>query len=363
VTGEIIQRQRRIVLDTTLLRQLYDAVTEIVIILNRQRQIVFYNKRLPESFGMIDRDGLYGLRPGEALNCQHAFESPGGCGTTEFCRTCGAVAAILSSQAEKADVKECRILRRNGGGALDLLVRATPLTLDGELYTLFAVTDISHEKRRQALERVFFHDLMNTAAALRISLGLLGKAGPEQMDKVKDQIERGVSFLLEQVRSQRDLAAAENLELAVHRTELTSGALLQGLIESWRLYEKTRACPVELQPDWANIRFTSDPTLLSRILTNMVKNAVEASPKGARVTVACVQADDGVEFRVHNAGVMAPDVQAQIFQRSFSTKGIGRGLGAYSMKLLGERYLKAEISFTSSQAEGTVFRIRCPLAI
>jgi signal transduction histidine kinase len=297
------------------------------------------------------------------LNCQHAFELPGGCGTTEFCRTCGAVNAILSSQAQKADIKECRILQRDGHEALNLLVRTTPFVVNGERHTLFAVTDISHEKRRQALERTFFHDLMNTAGALGMLAGLLGKAKPDEMEKIRDQMNRAVGFLLEEIRSQQDLVAAETKELAVSRAGIASQTLLQRVLESWRLYETTQGCSLVLDPKSADAKFTSDPTLLSRILLNMVKNAAEASQSGQTVTIGCTKADDVVEFWVHNPGVMPPDVQAQVFQRFFSTKGEGRGLGTYGMKLLGERYLKAQVSFTSSPGAGTVFRIRCPLTI
>jgi signal transduction histidine kinase len=57
---------------------------------------------------------------------------------------------------------------------------------------------------------------------------------------------------------------------------------------------------------------------------------------------------------------MPRHVQQQLFQRSFSTKGGGRGLGTYSIKLLSERYLKGDVSFVSSQAEGTTFTVRFP---
>ena len=53
-------------------------------------------------------------------------------------------------------------------------------------------------------------------------------------------------------------------------------------------------------------------------------------------------------------------VQLQLFQRSFSTKGLGRGLGTYSMKLLSERYLGGRISFTSTEEAGTTFTASYP---
>jgi sensor histidine kinase regulating citrate/malate metabolism len=54
---------------------------------------------------------------------------------------------------------------------------------------------------------------------------------------------------------------------------------------------------------------------------------------------------------------MPVDVQLQIFQRSFSTKGNGRGIGTYSIKLLTEQYLNGKVSFVSNESEGTRFSL------
>lgn len=71
--------------------------------------------------------------------------------------------------------------------------------------------------------------------------------------------------------------------------------------------------------------------------------------------------DNDVEFAVHNNGVMPEDMQLQIFQRSFSTKGSNRGIGTYSIKLFTERYLKGKVWFTSEKDEGTTFYVRYSL--
>jgi signal transduction histidine kinase len=50
-----------------------------------------------------------------------------------------------------------------------------------------------------------------------------------------------------------------------------------------------------------------------------------------------------------------------VFHRSFTTKGKGHGLGTYSMRMLTERYLDGEITFSSQPGEGTIFRVRYPI--
>jgi sensor histidine kinase regulating citrate/malate metabolism len=95
----------------------------------------------------------------------------------------------------------------------------------------------------------------------------------------------------------------------------------------------------------------------------MIKNALEACQPGQTVTVGCQQDGADVLFWVHNPTVMPLNVQLQMFQRSFSTKGQGRGLGTYSMKLLSERYLKGRVAFTSREGEGTRFTVVYPRSI
>ncbi|CAG0934623.1 partial Sensor protein DivL, partial [Rhodocyclaceae bacterium] len=101
--------------------------------------------------------------------------------------------------------------------------------------------------------------------------------------------------------------------------------------------------------------------ILRRILGNLVKNALEATPRGGTVTLSCTDDGGRVIFGVTNPGVMPEEVQLQIFQRSFSTKaGTGRGIGTYSVKLFGERYLKGKVAFTSREPEGTTFTLSIP---
>ena len=78
--------------------------------------------------------------------------------------------------------------------------------------------------------------------------------------------------------------------------------------------------------------------------------------------MGCFEKEGRVHFWVHNPGYMPANVQAQLFRRSFSTKGVGRGLGAYSMKVLTEQYLQGRISFVSTEENGTTFTAEYPVS-
>jgi hypothetical protein len=358
-----LRRQSRTLADTPLVRQLYDAVTDVVLILNRQRQIVFCNRRVSDLLGLDDRTRVYGLRAGEAFGCHYASQAPGGCGTSEFCSACGAINAVLSSQGGDADMRECSILRDDGLEPLELLVKASPLDLDGARFTVVAATDISHEKRRRVLERTFFHDLMNTAIGLKLLTRTLATATAERAPRLAAGLRSSVERLLSEIEEQRDLAMAENNELAARPAAIRSRPFIEGLADLYRQYADVHRCPLEVAAEAPDFAFQSDPALLSRVLGNMVKNALEASQDGRSVTIGCDCAGDRVQFRVHNHGVIPREVQLQIFQRSFTTKGEGRGLGTYSMKLLSERYLRGSVAFTSTAEHGTTFTVTFPLML
>ena len=102
---------------------------------------------------------------------------------------------------------------------------------------------------------------------------------------------------------------------------------------------------------------------MCRILGNLTKNDLEATPEGGVITLWCRQEGRGLSISVHNEGVMPEPSQLQVFQRSFSTKGEGRGLGTYGSRLLAERYLQGEVSFSSTKAAGTTFTVSLPLTI
>jgi len=342
-----------------LIQEFFAAVPDIFLVLNEQRQIVFSNRALLELLGLQAVDDVVGKRPGEALSCVHASESAGGCGTTEFCRECGAVRAILSSLRGCEDVQECRVIRTDGD-ALDLRVRTQPMLLNDKRYSLFAVSDISHEKRRRVLERIFFHDILNTAGGMLGVAELLRDGSVAEVADFKDTVFLLAASLVDEIKAQQILSAAETGELTTEHSRINSVTLLCEVRHIYVNHEVSMGRLLEIAPDAELVMFVSDKTLVRRVIGNMVKNALEACKPGQTVTISCHAHTDGPEFSVHNPNPMPRDVQLQVFQRSFSTKGVGRGLGTYSMKLLSERFLQGKVYFTTSAAEGTTFFARYP---
>ena len=360
-TPEAIEASRRSIAASEILVTVLDALPQQVMILNRHRQLVFGNTAANAMGAALGQPVMLGLRPGEILSCHAARETPTGCGTSEACRNCGAVGAILDTLDGCRSERECRISRagQRGPEALDLRIRTTPFRWQDEDYVLFVASDIADEKRRQVLERVFFHDIMNTAGGIN-SMAEMLSTGDLEFDEVKGDLAIAAGTLVQEIKSQRILVAAESNALAVQPAPLDTAEFLDDLVHTFRNHEVARRKNIRVAPWSARCTFTCDPALLTRVIGNLAKNALEASKPGDEVTLACTREGQYVTFTCHNAQDMPRDVQLQVFQRSFSTKGRDRGIGTYSIKLLTEKYLGGVVTFRSSPEAGTVFSVILP---
>ena len=358
---EVLRQHALLAADATV-RALVDSSISLTMILNERRQAVYINEAFRARLGLADASEAVGSRLGEYLGCRRAAGAPSGCGTTQACRSCGAARAMFSALKGLPAVNPCRIQTVVCGQDLNLMARVSPFAYGGEQFLLVSASDISHEMRRRELEQIFFHDVLNTASGVQGLIHFMQDAGAAAViDNCMPIARRASDNLIDALLSQRDLASAENGELKVSRENVAAKALLLqigGLFASHPL-AKDRSIVVE--PDSESLVLATDETLLSRVLVNLIKNALEAVPVGATVKVSCRRDGDTAAFTVNNPGFMPPEVRDQVFQRSFSTKGAGRGLGTYSIRLLTENYLGGTASFTSEPERGTTFRVAYPL--
>ena len=360
-SAETLAKQVALVIDHPIIRTVLESFCGQILVLNRHRQILAASPEFRdalEAFGIHD---VVGMRPGEALSCEHSSEGPGGCGTSVACRHCGAVLAILAAQCCLGPInEECWISmrRKDRLASVEFRAKATPLRIEDTDMVVLALHDISDQKRRRVLESTFLHDARNLLSGILSWSDVLRQESP-------DEAAVSIGTLARQMRDlfaeHATLAQAEKGDLVVNKAHIDLQDLARVLGERFSGHPSGEGKTLVVRLPEGTPLLQSDQNIVSRILSNMVTNAIEASTLGATVEVRFEKRAGLSIFSVHNPGVIPEDVVPRIFQRSFSTKPEpGHGLGTYSMRLLAEQYLGGKVTFSSSIESGTCFYLTLP---
>jgi signal transduction histidine kinase len=350
------------------LAEVLDTIPAILCLLDRKRQIVLVNREFARVFDVQSGCAGSGVqnRFGAIVRCVRALEATHGCGMHPGCQFCGMLAAVNGSFEELDASRELCFTRRNASGCVESMefrVIAEPFRTGDEVLTLVTLVDISNEKRRRVLERVFFHDLLNTAGNVQGLAQMLtdsgGTAGSVQ--EIAGLLCFAAEQLIEEINAQKIIVAAEQNYLVPHPDPTELLPEIQSVARAYAAHDVARGRVLKVAGTAESVTVITDCHLLRRVIINLVKNALEATERGGTVTLDLRLVNSQALISVHNASVMREDVRLQVFHRSFSTRGQDRGLGTYSVKLLTESYLKGTVSFVSEPGIGTVFTVAIPV--
>lgn len=362
-TPEQVRKDLVQVLSNPLTSELLYLLSGVVLILNEDRQILTSNQSFLDLIGVDSPQTVLGLRPGEALECIHAHDMPGGCGTGQACASCGAALAIVTSMCQDQPVERLcalSIKKKEKTRDLFLRVRATPFQIDEETkIVLVCMQDITAENRWANLERVFYHDMNNLITALIARIGFLdGAVESEKGRHQVNQLQLVSNRLVQEIAIQQLLTSTRSDLSLFQLQEIHLSEIVAELSAIYHHHPKARNRRLRF-PQSPRGKILSDPSLVVRIVGNMITNALEASTReGEEIVLTLLESQDQIGFQVSNPEFIPESVQPRIFQRHFSTKeGFGRGLGTYAMKLLGEQILGGRVEFSSSPSQGTTFTL------
>jgi signal transduction histidine kinase len=211
------------------------------------------------------------------------------------------------------------------------------------------------------LERAFLHDLGNTAMTISGFAGLLQAAGAGDADDSVRRLVRLARRLSRQIDDQRAFVQAEAGELVVQPGVVGPAAALQAAVEVLDYMPSPAGRNLEIDGGVEAPSLVTDAKILERVLLEMLRNALEATPEGGTARAWVESRPGGCEFRVWNEGVIDPRLVAHVFTRSCGAEaGYTRPLATYAMKLFGEHYLGGTVGFTTAPGAGTCFSLRLP---
>lgn len=359
-----VRAQAAVLATSPFATDLLNVLPEGLFLLNSNGQVLFANRRALELAGRQSCSQVLGERLGEILDCVHAWDSSTGCGAGESCAQCGWTQGHTIASGGIADVRECHLTRRLKGvdHCLDLRLRTTPVALGPHACLLLAVSDISAEKRRRALERIFFHDAIKLASGAEGILQSLTALAPLELRDYFQLSHEAVRELLDETQAQRDRLAAEQGELELQVRAIDSRELLRHLVEVQGAQLATQGRELWLAAEAVDVRFEADRSLVLRVLGTLLQAAGELCPPGKRVTLDCQGEPDGIRFSVHQpgSGTRIEAASGQALARAGLNGGPGRE--ASSLDRLVENHLHGRFGVTTVRGRGTTFWLRLPVA-
>ncbi len=300
--------------------------------------------------------GGRGRSLGVFLGCLHAV-SGGGCGGAPACLHCGWWRAAASADRGERAVFQFRLPLR-AGGASEYEVRVAPCGGGGGRGCL---CDRAAAKRLRVLERALYHDALNQFAGVRNLLDLLDTGDPAQVAEYAGLIRESAAQMSDEIVWLRAIRDAEGGGLAPRLREVPVAEVAARAVGRARAAAEARQVAVAVAvAEGVSVR--TDCELAGLSLGSLVLNAVEASRRGERVALTFASEGGRGVFRVEGGAALTPEVACQVFQRSFSTKGEGRGMGAYGARLLVEGVLAGTVWHAAGAPAAARFCLSLPLA-
>ena len=230
------------------------------------------------------------------------------------------------------------------------------------------------EEFKENLMRMVVHDLKNPLAGIMGNLQLLqmkGAAGdPAHLLEIVGRTEESAKSLMGMILNILDVARMEEGKLDLQRAPVNPPRALEACLRQvggWAARSDVRLVTAvrDSVPQLA-----ADPDLLSRILGNLVSNALKHTPAGGSIEVGAARDGDSVRFWVRDSGEgIAPDLLPRIFDK-FVVGPSGKrgargtydtGLGLTFCKMAVEAH-GGRIGVESEPGRGSTFSFTLPLA-
>ncbi len=262
------------------------------------------------------------------------------------------------------------VVRRDGS---HITIRATArrfASRDGKRYKVTTVTDISEQLRlerlREDAERIVRHDLKSPIN------GIVGGAQLLLADPDLDAAQREyAAMILESgqqmnllINSSMDFYSMEEGSYQLKQSPFEIDALFKHLEKELAWLSNRRQQRLEFSLADGAPTLNGERRLIHDMLTNLIKNALEAAPESTTVRVDYhIDRHGHPSFTIHNRGAVPAQVRERLFDRYVSCKPGGTGLGTYSASLIARAH-GGEIHFTTSDEDDcTTFTVTLPPAL
>lgn len=274
---------------------------------------------------------------------------------------------------EEGDIVDAEyLLQSPGEQVIPVSVSASRVSKqDNVIGYIVTLRDISHRKEveetRDAADRIMRHDLRNSLTGVLGFAELMAKNNnlSEFQQRAVENIQKISETMMSQIESYLSLQKMENGSYQTNTSMANLVQLTREVIQNLETLAKKKSLKMEIlyrnkiATPKTSLHWRTEPTLFYSVLSNLVKNAIEASPEGGTVSISMDNQPE-LTIEVHNRGIIPESIRPHFFSKFVSSgKKRGTGLGAYSAKLITEA-LGGTIEFETDDNDGTSIFLTFP---
>ena len=222
--------------------------------------------------------------------------------------------------------------------------------------------ELAQSERKSAwknMAKQIAHEIKNPLTPMRLSVQHFERVIVKENPNLKDQVLQFSKMLIQQIDTMSTVVSAFSNFASLGEEKKEVFYLQDEVLRIVDLYKESGI--KYNQPD-SNCIVKIDRSHLTRVLNNIIKNAIESIPKERKknIIINIISIDNYWEIIVKDNGLGIPEnLQPKIFEPKFTTKNSGMGLGLAMVKNIIDDF-HGKITFLSKLDEGTTFYIQIP---
>lgn len=244
---------------------------------------------------------------------------------------------------------------------INLLIKAYNQMVDELEKSAVKLAQSEREEAWREMAKQVAHEIKNPLTPMRLTVQSFQRRFSPEDPNISQKMKDYSETLIQQIDTMSAVASAFSNFASMPAQQNETLNVVEVVELALDIFNENN---ILFEKEAAAIISKIDRTQLVRIITNLVKNAIQSIPeiqeyKRIRVAVKKEQNNVLIIVEDNGAGINPMDVN-RIFQPKFTTKNSGMGLGLGIIKNIIENY-KGTITFETEYGQGTRFTVSLPI--
>lgn len=257
--------------------------------------------------------------------------------------------------------KNEKIYLKANSKEINLLIQAYNRMVDKLEQSAIKLAESEREEAWREMAKQVAHEIKNPLTPMRLTVQSFERKFDANDPQLKQKLKDYSDTLIQQIDTMSAVASAFSNFASMPAQQNETLNVVEVVELALDIFNED---DVTFESDEKVIISKMDRTQLIRIITNLVKNAIQAIPKEQaekRVSVRVERRETVVLIAVSDNGIGIEEQNfGRIFEPKFTTKNSGMGLGLGIIKNIIENY-KGTITFESEFGKGTTFLVSLPI--